>query len=197
MERIRKREASWSEEKTELDSKFAMEVAQRQSLQSSLREIEIRHKLELQELQDNAALQKTTSELELSRCFKDVAMLREELNATKSSSVFGIVASSSSSSSATPKKNSSTGSKSANNRKTNNGSNGNGSSGGSGLGNENGADGSSGGVGGIGGSNGSNGTGHGNAYSSGSELLTSSLPSKPPFFHCVVYYLWIFCFNKQ
>ena len=42
IERLKKREMGWNEEKSEIDSKYAMEVAQKHSLQSSLREIEIR-----------------------------------------------------------------------------------------------------------------------------------------------------------
>lgn len=42
IERLKRREMGWNEEKSEIDSKYAMEVAQKHSLQSSLREIEIR-----------------------------------------------------------------------------------------------------------------------------------------------------------
>jgi chromosome segregation ATPase len=83
MERLRKREALWTEEKAEMDSKFALEVAQRQSLQATLREIELRHKVEVQELQDASAVVKSQSDLELAMVAKDVELLREELAALK------------------------------------------------------------------------------------------------------------------
>jgi chromosome segregation ATPase len=83
IERLRKREALWTEEKAELDSKFALEVAQRQSLQATLREIELRHKVEVQELQDASAVVKSQSDLELAMVAKDVELLREELAALK------------------------------------------------------------------------------------------------------------------
>jgi len=86
IERLKKREALWAEEKAELDSRLAMEIAQRQSLQSSLREIEIRHKVEVQELQDNAVLLRNQNELELSMCAKDMDLLREELALAKANS---------------------------------------------------------------------------------------------------------------
>lgn len=89
IERIKKREAAWSEEKVELDSKLAMEAAQRQSLQSTLREIEIRHKVEVQELQEASLLLKSQSELELAMCSKDMEVLREELAAAKLNNSYG------------------------------------------------------------------------------------------------------------
>lgn len=89
IERIKKREAAWSEEKAELDSKLAMEAAQRQSLQSTLREIEIRHKVEVQELQEASLLVKSQGELELAMRTKDLDALREELAAVKLNSTYG------------------------------------------------------------------------------------------------------------
>jgi DNA repair exonuclease SbcCD ATPase subunit len=88
VERLRKREAHWSEEKAELDSKLALEVAQRQSLQSTLREIELRHKVEVQELHDASALVRSQADLELSMVQKDRDLLREELTAAKQSGGF-------------------------------------------------------------------------------------------------------------
>jgi len=87
-ERIRRREAQWSEEKVDTDSRLAMEVAQRQSLQSSLRELEIRHKVELQEAQEAAAVLGTQREYEHGKLARDCEQLREELSAAKSSSAF-------------------------------------------------------------------------------------------------------------
>lgn len=79
-DRLKKREAVWSEEKADLESRLSLETAQRQSLQSTLRELEIRQKIEIQDAQDAAKLQLTQKEQELSNLRKEIAYLKEQAN---------------------------------------------------------------------------------------------------------------------
>lgn len=57
VDRMRRAEASSIEATTELEARLSLESGQRQSLQASLRELEVRHKLEIAELEDERARQ--------------------------------------------------------------------------------------------------------------------------------------------
>lgn len=85
LDRYKRFEISWTEEKHELESKLSLEVAQKNSLQTSLRELEIRHKLDVQNLVDktNAAL--AAKDLELSKISKDLEIAQRDLKEERSS----------------------------------------------------------------------------------------------------------------
>lgn len=83
-EKLKKMESSWNEEKAELNSKLQLEIGHRQSLQASLRELEMRHKIEMQESVESLTTQATQRELELSKLRKDLEGLQEELSWEKS-----------------------------------------------------------------------------------------------------------------
>lgn len=95
--RLRRLEASWEETRADLESRLAMEVAQRQNLQSSLREFEVRHKIEVQNLMESASIQNTQRELEISKLKKDLEALRTaEIESTSKQKSNGRVSSSAS-----------------------------------------------------------------------------------------------------
>ena len=75
--RLKRLESGWEDSRSDLESRLALEVAQRQNLQSSLREFELRHKIEVQNLVESASIQSTQKELEISKLKKDLDVLMD------------------------------------------------------------------------------------------------------------------------
>ena len=108
--RLKRLELAWEETRSDLESRLALEVAQRQNLQSSLREFELRHKIEVQNLVESASIQRTQKELEISKLKKDLDDLRSLDNnrngsSSKASSIVSQKSSSQSSSKGRSNKN--------------------------------------------------------------------------------------------
>jgi chromosome segregation ATPase len=82
-DRLRKLEITSSEKIMELESKLALEIGQRQSLQSSLRELELRHKMDQQDSRDNVDIAVKQSEIKLAQARAQIESLKEELAAEK------------------------------------------------------------------------------------------------------------------
>lgn len=75
--RLKRLESSWEDTRSDLESRLALEVAQRQNLQSSLREFELRHKIEVQNLIESTSIQSTQKDLEISKLKKDLDALMD------------------------------------------------------------------------------------------------------------------------
>eukprot|EP00981_Chlorochromonas_danica_P005682 scaffold1172_cov180-Ochromonas_danica.AAC.9 len=83
LERFKKSEASFSEERKSLESKLAYEIAQTKSAAVALKELEIKHKLDLQEASDHQQLQQSQHNMEIARLKSEVSNLTEQLRIEK------------------------------------------------------------------------------------------------------------------
>ena len=79
VERLKKAEASIAERASELESRLALEAGQKQSFQSSLRELELRHKIDQQDAKDAVDIMKGEGEGQLSRLKAECKALSEQL----------------------------------------------------------------------------------------------------------------------
>jgi hypothetical protein len=84
LDRYKRFEISWSEEKHEWESKLSLEVAQKHSLQTSLRELEMRHKLDLQNVIDKNSTSLAAKDLEIAKLLKDIDSLQREMKDERS-----------------------------------------------------------------------------------------------------------------
>jgi hypothetical protein len=82
-ERLRRVEVASGERIAELESRLSLEVGQRQSLQASLRELELRHKMDQQEVRDSVELAIKQSEVKLAQSKAENDRLKEELEAER------------------------------------------------------------------------------------------------------------------
>lgn len=76
--RLKRVESQWVESKIELESRLSLEVAQRQNLQNSLREFEMRQKVELQNSSESQSILITQRDLEISKLKRDLELLQDE-----------------------------------------------------------------------------------------------------------------------
>jgi hypothetical protein len=84
--RYKRLESNWEEIRADLESRLALEVAQRQNTQSSLREFEMRHKIEVQNLVESATNQTTQRELEIAKLKKELETARSANDVRNNSS---------------------------------------------------------------------------------------------------------------
>jgi hypothetical protein len=83
LEKLQKVEASSAERVLELESLLALEVGQKQSLQSSLRELELRHKIDQQDARDAVEMMSQQGEGKMSRLIAESEDLRQQLEAER------------------------------------------------------------------------------------------------------------------
>jgi hypothetical protein len=83
LEKLQKLEASSAERVLELESLLALEVGQKQSLQSSLRELELRHKIDQQDARDAVEMMSQQGEGKMSRLIAESEDLRQQLEAER------------------------------------------------------------------------------------------------------------------
>ena len=83
LEKLQKLESSSAERVLELESQLALEVGQKQSLQSSLRELELRHKIDQQDARDAVEMMSQQGEGKMSRLMAEAEDLRQQLEAER------------------------------------------------------------------------------------------------------------------
>lgn len=83
LEKLQKLEASSADRVLELESQLALEVGQKQSLQSSLRELELRHKIDQQDARDAVEMMSQQGEGKMSRLMAESEDLRQLLEAER------------------------------------------------------------------------------------------------------------------
>ena len=84
LDRYKRFEIGWSEEKHDLESKLALEVAQRNSLHTSLRELEMRHRIDMQDALEKGSVICASKDAELARLGKQLEALHAELTEERS-----------------------------------------------------------------------------------------------------------------
>jgi chromosome segregation ATPase len=84
-ERLKKIEQLSIEKANEFESKLSLELAQKQSIQSTLREFELRTKYEQQESKDNFDRVQKQHELRVSQLNDEIESLREKINVLEKS----------------------------------------------------------------------------------------------------------------
>jgi hypothetical protein len=77
-ERLQRADTSQKEKLSELESRLELESGQKQSLQMSLRELELRHKIELQDLNETLEVAKRQNEINLSKLKSEFEWLQAQ-----------------------------------------------------------------------------------------------------------------------
>lgn len=78
-DKLRRAEAAAAERISDLESRLSLEMGQKQSLNASLRELEVRHKVELQDARDAVLLSGKQSEMRVAALQSEVESLKEDL----------------------------------------------------------------------------------------------------------------------
>lgn len=86
LEKYRKMESGFVDERRALESKLAYEMAQNKSIQVTLKELEIKYKLELQEAHDSLHLSQSQHSMEVSKLKSEASILNELLKSEKNKS---------------------------------------------------------------------------------------------------------------
>jgi hypothetical protein len=87
LERLKRSEVLWNEAKADYDTRILMETNQKQSLLSALKELELRHKVELNDLVESSSLLSTQKDLENAKLRKALEQSANEISSLRSSQV--------------------------------------------------------------------------------------------------------------